>query len=119
MKSDSRAHEHSPGWLWPVADPSLDAIHTSFGLPHSQFSVDNSLALNHLAEAQQLSSPSPQLNNFSMTNSPHPRLPRRLSYSQSHAPTSSPLVFNNVSSAFSPPSASRIDPLLVLTALPA
>lgn len=110
MKSDSGAHEHSAGWVWPIVDPSLDTTHTPFGTsnsPSPQISVDNSLTLDHLAEAQQSSNSSPQLNNFnfSMTNSPHPRLPRRLSYSQSHAPTSSPLVFNNVSSAFSPPSA--------------
>jgi hypothetical protein len=113
MKSDLRADEHSAGWLWPVADSSLDAIRTPFGLPNShspQTSADNSLALDYLAETQQLSSSSPQLNNFSTINSPHPRLPRRLSYSQSHAPTSSPLVFNNVSSAFSPHTNSRIDP---------
>jgi hypothetical protein len=110
-KSDSRAHEHSAGWLWPIVDSSLDAIHTPFWLPKShspQTSVDNSLALDHPAEA--ISSPSPQLSNFSMTHSPYPSLPRRLSYSQSYAPTSSPLVFNNVSSTFSLHSASRIDP---------
>jgi len=114
MKTSSSDHDHSAGWLWPVADSSLDAIHTPFGPPNSlspQTPIDNSHVLDYpsvLAEAQQLSTAGLQLNDSSETNPLHPRLPRRLSYSQSLPPTSSPLVFNKISSAFPPQSTSQL-----------
>lgn len=109
-KTGSRGDRHSEGWFWPPLASSLDAIHTPFGPPNPLAPADNSPTLGHLsalAEAPQLSTQRPQSKGSSTTNHLYPRLPRRLSYSQSYAPTSSPLVFNNVSSAISTQSTSQ------------
>lgn len=107
-----KVEDYMLGWRW---SPSLDQptssspqeISSSYSSPHDSMHVASSLSpsLAALTKEHHITSSEARFNNRSSLKS----LPRKLSYSKTHAITSSPLAYSATMDPFAPTATSDVD----------